>query len=287
MTRSSEAAFLVEDPKPNEIRKPCGVGADHDEDVVMEERLIKSSERIRDLGEVFTPARIVGEVLDLLPQDIWDPSAVKTFLEPACGDGNFLVVVLERKLERITEGFVAGSLPAGASIEAAQFHALEALASIYAVDISIDNVVGGVPGHEIGARMRLLMIFAEWNAFALEKHLASRSPILRAAEWILDHNILVGNMLPIGTSGKATGYGDLPIIEYTFDPTTLGAVLKKTTMGDVIATAQIAAAAEMSLFGPPEPETLWAGKASSIADAERLEAPALRGPARNGSGRLK
>ena len=60
------------------------------------------------------------------------------------------MAILDRKLKRVALEYAQGMLPAGDTPEAAQFHALEALASIYAVDISIDNVLGGTPGHEIG-----------------------------------------------------------------------------------------------------------------------------------------
>jgi hypothetical protein len=150
-----------------------------------DERLVKSTERVRDLGEVFTPNATVQKMLDLLPRTIWAPHPAPTFLEPACGDGNFLVAILDRKLDRIAADRAKGKLPAGTGSDAAQFHGLEALASIYAVDISVDNVVGGRPGHEVGARNRLLSLFSEWNTQALGKHLTERSLVLRAAEWIV------------------------------------------------------------------------------------------------------
>ncbi len=72
------------------------------------ERLVKSTERVRDLGEVFTPAGTVQAMLDLLPTDMWEPHPSPTFLEPACGDGNFLVAILARKLKSITIAADAG-----------------------------------------------------------------------------------------------------------------------------------------------------------------------------------
>jgi len=62
-----------------------------------EERLVKSFERVRDLGEVFTPNATVQQMLDLLPSAMWAPHPSPTFFEPACGDGNFLVAILDRK----------------------------------------------------------------------------------------------------------------------------------------------------------------------------------------------
>jgi len=251
----------------------------------IEERLVKSGERVRDLGEVFTPAATVSEMLNLLPAKMWAVHPSPTFLEPACGDGNFLVAILNRKLERVAKAYSAGKLPAGTEEEAAQFHALEALASIYGVDISKDNIIGGTPGHEIGARTRLLEMFADWNLEAIDKRLTERSLVLRAASWIVEHNLIVGNMLPLDAEGRRTGRDSIPLIEYSFDPANQTAELCQTTMGDVIAAEEAKTATMLSLFGPAEPVPLWRGKVVNISDAERVVAPKLRGPARNGTGR--
>ena len=53
-----------------------------------EERQIKSKERVRERGEVFTAAREVNAMLDLVKDETENIDS--TFLEPACGDGNFL-----------------------------------------------------------------------------------------------------------------------------------------------------------------------------------------------------
>jgi len=76
--------------------------------------------RVKATGEVFTPTPLVQEVLDQLPHNIFtDPT--KTFLDPACGDGQFLSEVLIRKLEN------------GIDFETA-------LSTIYGVDLMPDNV---------------------------------------------------------------------------------------------------------------------------------------------------
>jgi hypothetical protein len=250
------------------------------------ERLVKSSERIRDLGEVFTPNATVQRMLDLMPTSVWNPHPSATFLEPACGDGNFLVAILDRKLDQIAKVHDRKKLPAGDDAEAAQYHGLEALASIYAVDISTDNIIGGTPGHELGARTRLLNMFAEWNAFYLGKRLGERSLALRAAEWIVGHNLIIGNMLPFDVAGKPTGRDQIPLIEYTWDPSDTSVSMSKTTLGAVSATEDRKVAMMLSLFAPAEPVQFWRGKFMNLSDAERVEAPELRGPARNGTGRI-
>lgn len=45
------------------------------------ERLVKSVERVRDLGEVFTPAATVKAMLDLIPEAMWVPHPSFTFLD--------------------------------------------------------------------------------------------------------------------------------------------------------------------------------------------------------------
>jgi hypothetical protein len=224
-------------------------------------------------------------MLDLLPLEIWAAHPSPTFLEPSCGDGNFLVAILDRKLDRIAKDFANGELPAGIEPEAAQFHALEALASIYAVDISTDNIIGGVVEHELGARTRLLTMFTEWNQQVLAKRQSEQSSTLHAASWVVEHNLIVGNMLPFDAQGKQTGRDLIPLIEYTFDPNNLSVSLSKTTLGDVIGSEEAKMATMLSLFAPAEPEQFWRGKVMNLGDAARVEAPRLRGPARNGTGR--
>ena len=76
--------------------------------------------RIKATSEVFTPTSLVQETLDQLPQQLFSDPA-KTFLDPSCGDGQFLGEVLIRKLEN------------GIDFETA-------LSSIYGVDLMQDNV---------------------------------------------------------------------------------------------------------------------------------------------------
>jgi hypothetical protein len=225
---------------------------------------VKSVERVRDLGEVFTPSATVQEMLSLLPDDIWEVHPSPTFLEPSCGDGNFLVAILDRKLALVAE---SSELPAGVGREALQFHALEALSSIYAVDISIDNVVGGTPGHEVGARDRLLTHLRRWYAEVAEARPTERSPLLAAARWIVERNIQVGNMLPFNPDGTPSGRDDLPLVEYHWDPAAASVSVFTTTLG---AAAELAASETddaLTLFGPAEPTEVWSGKALRLHEA--------------------
>ena len=80
----------------------------------------RDKDRIKGSGEVFTPTPLVQEILNQIPiEQFQDPS--KTFLDPSCGDGQFLSEVLIKKMEN------------GSTFE-------QALSTIYGVDIMPDNV---------------------------------------------------------------------------------------------------------------------------------------------------
>lgn len=250
------------------------------------ERLVKSDDRVRDLGEVFTPTSTVSAMLDLLPDDVWIPHPAATFLEPACGDGNFLVAILDRKLDAVADGIAKRSLPAGADSAAYKFHALEALASIYAVDISAENVIGGTPGHEVGARDRVLRVFEDWHAAVTASRLTTRSRVLKSARWIVDRNILIGNMLDTNADGTPSGRDDLPLVEYTWSPRTAEVSVAVTTFGRVMSDRAAETTGVMSLFADEGPTEVWSGLAADLHKAPVVAPSAKVSVARNGRGRL-
>lgn len=96
----------------------------------MQEQQIKTKKRVADFGEVYTAKRQVRDMLDLVKEQSYDPNA--TFLEPACGNGNFLAEILRRKLSTV---LFNKNVSAEFEIDV-----LKCLATIYGVDIQIDNV---------------------------------------------------------------------------------------------------------------------------------------------------
>lgn len=92
---------------------------------------VKSSDRVRNHGEVLTARREVEAMLDLVKNE--SERIDSRFLEPACGDGNFLVAILERKLRVVTDRYRAKK----ADFEVQM---LSALASIYGIDLLEDNI---------------------------------------------------------------------------------------------------------------------------------------------------
>jgi hypothetical protein len=111
------------------------------------QRLVKSKQRVADHGEVFTPAWMVEDMLDLVKQE--SERIDSRVLEPACGSGNFLVPVLARKL-------VAVQLRHGKSEFEKRHYALFALMCTYGIELLADNAeecrenLAGVFGRFLG-----------------------------------------------------------------------------------------------------------------------------------------
>ena len=153
----------------------------------------ESPDRKRDSAEVFTPKPVVDAMLDLFPDDqLTDPHS--KVLDPACGDGNFCVAVLERKLAALPDNHTA-------------FQALICLSSIYGIEIRPDNVEAA-----INRQIAVFMRFAEkWTL--TQRKIAVRQP----AEAIARANIVCGDTLNpdfIMTEWKPYLKGQFTKIEY-------------------------------------------------------------------------
>jgi hypothetical protein len=92
--------------------------------------LVKSKKRVTDHGEVFTPSWLVEDMLDLVKNE--SERIDSRFLEPACGSGNFLVPVLQRKLATV-------ELQYGKNDFEKRHHALLALMCVYGIELLEDN----------------------------------------------------------------------------------------------------------------------------------------------------
>ena len=94
------------------------------------ERQIKSKKRVADHGEVFTAEREVNAMLDLVKPET--ERIDSRFLEPACGDGNFLAEILRRKLKEVRRKYRKSPFDY-------ERNAFLAVSSIYGVDLMMDN----------------------------------------------------------------------------------------------------------------------------------------------------
>ena len=140
--------------------------------------LVKSKQRVADHGEVFTPAWMVEAMLDLVKGETERIDA--RFLEPACGDGNFLVQILRRKLAAV-------ELKYGKSDFERRHYALLGLMCVYGIELLPDNIVE--------CRANLLEIFAEYLA------LVPTDDLYRAGFYVLSQNLVHGDALTMRTHG--------------------------------------------------------------------------------------
>lgn len=138
--------------------------------------LIKSKKRVADHGEVFTQAWLVEAMLDLTEESDRIDSRI---LEPACGNGNFLIRVLQRKLAAV-------ELKSKKSNYYKKYLALIAVMSIYGIELLEDNIVE--------CRKRLLKVFCDYLK------IESSSEFYRAALHVLALNLIHGDALKMTTN---------------------------------------------------------------------------------------
>jgi len=139
--------------------------------------MVKSKQRVADHGEVFTPAWLVEAMLDLVKDE--SERIDSRFLEPACGSGNFLVQVLQRKLAAVELKF-------GKSEFEKRHYALFGLMCMYGIELLADNVAE--------CRENMLEILADY--LGLDKS----DDFSRAGAHVLSANIVHGDALTMLTS---------------------------------------------------------------------------------------
>ena len=134
--------------------------------------LFKSKQRIADHGEVFTPPWMVDAMLDLVKGET--ERIDSRFLEPACGKGNFLVRIVQRKLAAVEIKF-------GKSDFEKQHFALLALMCTYGIELLEDNIAE--------CRANMLEILADYL------NIAPSDDLHLAAAHVLSQNIVHGDAL--------------------------------------------------------------------------------------------
>lgn len=154
---------------------------------------IKSKERVTEHGEVFTNEREVNAMLDMVQSEC--ERIESRFLEPACGDGNFLAEVLRRKLTQVKKRY-------GKSAADYERNAFVAVSSLYGVDILMDNAEA--------CRKRLFEIFSAEYAKVCKNQL--NVAFLNAMRTVIDTNILCGNALSMKMVDSEQKDTDDPII---------------------------------------------------------------------------
>jgi len=153
----------------------------------------KSKERVRERGEVFTAEREVKAMCDLVKDET--ERIDSRFLEPACGDGNFLAEILTRKLEVVKRKYKKSTLDY-------EKNAVLAISSVYGVDIMQDNV--------LACRDRLFKIWDKEYKSVCKKDCNDQTR--EAVKFILSKNIVCGNALTLKCVNENGNETDEPIV---------------------------------------------------------------------------
>jgi hypothetical protein len=144
------------------------------------EQQVVSKRRVADHGEVYTGKREVDAMLDLVKSET--ERIDSRFLEPACGTGNFLAEILQRKLRVVQNRYRKSPL------EQERYTVL-AVTSLYGIDLLEDNVMK--------CRDRLFGI-----AEASSRNLFRDDALLRTIRYVLERNIILGDALSLQTVGE-------------------------------------------------------------------------------------
>ena len=146
------------------------------------DKQVVSKQRVADHGEVLTGRREVNAMLDLVKSET--ERIDSRFLEPACGTGNFLAEILERKLRVVEVRYGKSQLDY-------ERYAILAVSSVYGIDILEDNVRE--------CHQRLFGIF-DLNYLRLFKG-KSHDDCRESVRYILERNIIHGDALSLKTVG--------------------------------------------------------------------------------------
>ena len=167
------------------------------------DKQVVSKQRVADHGEVLTGRREVNAMLDLVKSET--ERIDSRFLEPACGTGNFLAEILERKLRVVEARYGKSQLDY-------ERYAILAASSVYGIDILEDNVRQ--------CRQRLFGIF-DLNYLRLFKN-KSHDDCRESVRYILERNIIHGDALSL----KTVGDNPKPIVFSEWSPVN-GSMLKR------------------------------------------------------------
>lgn len=213
-----------------------------------DEKQVKSRQRVADHGEVFTAEREVNAMLDLVKQET--ERIDSRFLEPACGNGNFLAEILRRKLAVVKRRYRRS--PADY-----EKNAVLAVSSIYGVDIQSDNAAE--------CRERLYRIWDQEYRSVCKGH--TNEDCRQSVRFILGRNIVCGNALSLKKVDKDGNDTDEPIVfsewafvtegnlqrsDYTFDKLLQGDEPGRDLFGGERERKGAHETIQLALFGEPE-----------------------------------
>ena len=142
-------------------------------DTIKHNNHTKSKDRIQKHGEVFTPTWVVSDMLNLFPEEVWLPE--KTFLEPACGEGAFLIEVLKRKLERLNTE----------NQQEWEWQAAICVSSLYGIELLEDNAEQ--------CTMNIMRVFVKFYDKFFPN--TQDDEVIKTIQFLISRNIIQGNAL--------------------------------------------------------------------------------------------
>lgn len=159
---------------------------------------MENKKRIKDYGEVFTQKKEVDSILNLVKNETLNLES--RFLEPACGDGNFLVEILSRKISILNSRFKKDKIDF-------ERNSIIALSSLYGIDILSDNIEK--------LNIRLLDIFIK----NYQNNFGEINPdFLKSIKYILKKNLKFGDALnyKIPNSDKFIVFSEWSMVDLDF-----------------------------------------------------------------------
>ena len=205
---------------------PTLAGEFEDMSLEKQEEQVVSKKRVADHGEVLTAKREVNAMLDLVKQET--ERIESRFLEPACGTGNFLTEILERKLRIVESRYGKSQLDY-------ERNAIIAISSIYGIDILEDNVVE--------CRKQLYAIFDQHYSGLFKE--VSKDECRNAVKYIIECNIIWGDALTLNTVSN----NSQPIVFSEWSPVN-GSMIKRRdfTFHELLSNATIKGLPTLPLF---------------------------------------
>lgn len=160
--------------------------------------------KVKEFGEVFTPDSIVISMIQLVDEQLktktFDEYISTTYLEPACGDGQFLIRLLSQKMLAIPTNATAGEK---------ELLLVKALCSIYGVDIqknNVDKAIKRMYAVATGEEVSTFDLNDKTNTIKINIGIAYSDKLKELISWILNKNVIQGDTLDTNNALLLTGY---------------------------------------------------------------------------------
>lgn len=190
------------------------------EDAIEKERIIKSKLRVQKHGEVFTPKKIVNQMLNLEEINNACNDLQATFLEPAAGEGAFLKEIIRRKLKMIVKDY-------NNTLTMYENYSLLALSTIYGIELLEDNAQA--------CSLNIFQVYyEEYNEVAKHYNKKVKKSVLESAKVIISANIAQGNFLTrLSPDGKPIVFSEWKPLNLNKDTKVIKVIRTEFTLDDI------------------------------------------------------